>query len=99
MPIVELSGQRFFAEVLQRTRAQVELVTVGCSVVERHHAGRTRLSAGTNVLSESREETKRVREEQRAVVTEIVADEPLGYRRLRRAGLHGRMRIDSAGGW
>ena len=49
-------------------------------------------------MAEAAEEAERVRQVERAVVMEVVADEPVGDRRLRRGGLQRGMRVDDAGG-
>jgi len=72
-PVLDLAVKKLLVEILQRAGAQVEFVAVGRSVVEWHRAGRARLAAGANVLPEVRQESKRVRQEKCAVVTEIVA--------------------------
>ena len=78
----------------QRTHVQKELVAVGRAVLEVVIEFLGRLRPGP---AEIRHEVENVRQKQSSVVMPIVADKPIGHRRLRRGRLQSRMRVDHAG--
>ncbi len=78
-------------EVRHRPGPHEELVAVGGAVVEARRPLRGRLGAG---LAEGGVEVEGVRQEEGAVVVEVVADEPVGDRRLGRGGDERRVGVD-----
>src|SRR5688572_224528 len=88
LPVFDLSAKKLLIEILERTSPQIEFVAIRCSIVEGHDAPRSWLTGWTHILSERRKEPECVRQEQRSIVPEIVADKPFRDRRLRRARLH-----------
>ena len=93
VPEFDLAFEIKFVGVRQRAEFQIKLVTVGRFVIERLWLLARRL---VEFLAEPGKEPERVRQIERAVVMEIVADEPIGNRRLRRGALERGVRVDHA---
>src|SRR5687767_661930 len=73
-----------FVGVSKRTHLQKEIVSIGSAVLELRELEGRRLAAGN---AKAREEVEGVRQEDRAVVPEVVSDKPIAHRRLGRSRL------------